>query len=250
MATGQPSDTDDPVPLAGRTVLVTGGAQGIGAAVVRMARGRGARVAVLDVQPAPEDLEVDCFAHCDVSRAEEVQRAFAAVRRALGPVDTLVNNAGIAPPGRFEDFTEEAWNRTLAIDLTGVFLCTRQALPELRASGRGSVTNMGSIAGRHRSFTASAAYAAAKGGVIAFTRQLAHELAPDRVRVNCVCPGLVDTEIIRHNVPESRREALERSVPLGRLATAAEVAAVTCFLASGAASYLTGAVIDVNGGLY
>jgi 3-oxoacyl-[acyl-carrier protein] reductase len=109
---------------------------------------------------------------------------------------------------------------------------------------------MGSIAGRHRSFTASAAYAAAKGGVIAFTRQLAHELAADAVRVNCVCPGLVDTEIIRHNVPESERAALARAVPLGRLATVEEVAAVTCFLASEAASYLTGAVIDVNGGLY
>lgn len=231
-------------------MVVTGGARGIGAAVVRMARGRGARVAVLDVQAAPGDLEVDCYARCDVSRADDVRDAFAAVRRTLGPVDTLVNNAGVAPPGGFDDLTEEAWNWTLAINLTGVFLCTRQALPDLRASGRGSVTNMGSIAGRHRSFTASAAYAAAKGGVIAFTRQLAHELAADAVRVNCVCPGLVDTEIIRHNVPESERAALARAVPLGRLATVEEVAAVTCFLASEAASYLTGAVIDVNGGLY
>jgi NAD(P)-dependent dehydrogenase (short-subunit alcohol dehydrogenase family) len=249
VASGGSERAVDPVVLSGRTMVVTGGARGIGAAVVRMARERGARVAVLDVESVPADLEVDCFARCDVSRSEDVQRAFATVRRVLGSIDALVNNAGIAPPGRFDDLTEEVWQRTLAIDLTGVFLCTQQALPELRAR-RGSVTNIGSIAGRHRSFTASVAYAAAKGGVIALTRQLGHELAPDGVRVNCVCPGLVDTEIIRHNVSESRRAELESAVPLGRLATAEEIAAVTCFLASAAASYLTGAIVDVNGGLY
>src|ERR1700754_4076130 len=161
VAAGGSERTDGSVGLSGLAVVVTGGTRGIGAAVVRMARGRGGRGAVLDVEPVTDDLEVDCFARCDVSRSEDVARAFATVRRALGSIDALVNNAGIAPPGRFDDLTEEIWQRTLAIDLTGVFLCTQQALPDLRA-GRGSVTNIGSIAGRHRSFTASVAYAAAK----------------------------------------------------------------------------------------
>ncbi|NKQ52296.1 SDR family oxidoreductase [Amycolatopsis sp. K13G38] len=243
----QDNATDrDPASLSGRTAVVTGGSSGIGEAIVRHARQRGARVAALDLEPTSG---ADLFVACDVSVEDEVRAAFEKVDDALGPADILVNNAGIAPPGRFTDLTTRSWERTLAVDLTGVFLCIREALPQLRASGDGSITNMGSIAGRHRSLTANAAYAAAKGGVIALTRQLAHELAPERVRVNCVCPGLVGTEIIRRNVPENEQADLARSIPMGRFAAPEEIATVTCFLASAAASYLTGAVVDVNGGL-
>jgi NAD(P)-dependent dehydrogenase (short-subunit alcohol dehydrogenase family) len=233
--------------LAGRTMVVTGGARGIGEAVVRLAREMGAHVAVLDLAPAAF---ADCSVECDVTSAAAVASAFEQVRRAIGPVDTLVNNAGIAPPGRLEEMSPELWDTTLAVDLTSVFHCVRAALPQLREHGGGTVTNVGSIAGRHRSFTASAAYAAAKGGVIALTRQLAHEFAAEGVRVNCVCPGLVGTDIIRRNVTDERRAALAATIPLGRLATPAEVATTICFLASEAASYVTGAILDVNGGLY
>jgi NAD(P)-dependent dehydrogenase (short-subunit alcohol dehydrogenase family) len=229
-----------PMSLAERTVVVTGGSRGIGAAVVRLARQQGARVAVLDLAPT---VDADCCVQCDVASADAVGAAFDEVRRSLGPVSALINNAGIAPPGRFEQFTEELWNMTLAVDLTSVFLCTRAALPQLRECGGGSVTNVGSIAGRHRSFTASAAYAAAKGGVVALTRQLAHEFAEDGVRVNCVCPGLVGTDILRQNVADEERAALASAVPLRRLAEPTEVAEVICFLAAETASYVTGAIV-------
>lgn len=233
--------------LANRTVVVTGGAQGIGAAVVRLAQEQGARVAVLDLVPAPD---ADCYIECDVASARSVRAAFGDVREACGPVSVLVNNAGIAPPGRFEEFSEERWNRVLAVDLTSVFHCVQSALPQLREAGGGTVINVGSIAGQHRSFTASAAYAAAKGGVIAVTRQLAHELATERIRVNCVCPGLVSTDIIRRNATDEQQAALVSKIPLSRLGEPAEVASVICFLASDAASYMTGVIVDVNGGLF
>jgi len=185
-----------------------------------------------------------------VSQGSEVRDAFREVERSLGPVSVLINNAGIAPAGSFENLTEDDWVSTVAVNLTSVFLCTQVALPQLRACGGGSVTNVASIAGRHRSFTASAAYAAAKGGVIALTRQLAYEFAPDGIRVNCVCPGLVNTDIIRRNVSESGVPALVAAIPLGRLADAHEIADSICFLASQASSYTTGAIFDVNGGMF
>jgi len=233
--------------LSGRTAVVTGGARGIGDAAVRQLRTLGARVAVLDLEQAED---ADCSVRCDVSRSDEVREAFHEVERSIGPVSVLINNAGIAPSGRFENLTDDDWSRTVAVNLTSVFLCTQAALPQLRACGGGSVTNVASIAGRHRSFTASAAYAAAKGGVIAFTRQVAYELAADGIRVNCVCPGLVDTEIIRRNVAESGVPTLVAGIPLGRLAEAGEVAATICFLASQDSSYTTGAIFDVNGGIF
>lgn len=234
-------------PLADRTVVVTGGAKGIGAAVVRLAQEQGACVAVLDLVAAPD---ADCFIECDVASAHSVRAAFCEVRKSCGPLSVLVNNAGIAPPGRFDEFTEERWNEVLAVDLTSVFHCVQSALPQLREAGGGTVMNIGSIAGQHRSFTASAAYAAAKGGVIAVTRQLAHELAPERIRVNCVCPGLVRTDIIRRNVTEEQQVSLVNQIPLARPGEPAEVAPVICFLASDAASYMTGVIVEVNGGLF
>lgn len=233
--------------LAGRTIAVTGGSRGIGAAVVRLARQQGAMVAVLDLDLTTD---ADCYVECDVTSKTAVHAAFAEIRRSIGPVDTLVNNAGIAPPGRLEELSEEQWDRTLSVDLTSIFRCVRAALPHLRARGGGSVVNVGSIAGRHRSFTASTAYAAAKGGVVALTRQLAHEFATEGIRVNCVCPGLVGTDIIRRNVTDEQRSALAAGIPLRRLAEPAEIATTICFLAMPAASYITGAVLDVNGGLY
>lgn len=233
--------------LTDRVAVVTGGANGIGAAVVRHARKHGARVGVLDLESAPD---ADCSVRCDVSRGDDVRSALAEVESALGPPSILVNNAGVAHAGRFEDLTEVEWNRTVAVNLNSVFLCTQLALPRLRSGADAAVVNVASIAGRQRSHTANAAYAAAKGGVIAFTRQIAHELAGDGIRVNCVCPGLVDTDIIRRNVRPPDLPALVAGIPLGRLGDADEIAATICFLASSSASYVTGAVLDVNGGLF
>ncbi|MQA07694.1 MAG: SDR family oxidoreductase [Pseudonocardiaceae bacterium] len=232
--------------LRGRTAVVTGGSSGIGAATATLLRELGARVAVIDISPADRgDLWVDA----DVTDPHAIGDAFTRIADSLGPASVLVNNAGIAPPGRFEDLTPEDWDRTLAVNLSSVYLCTRSALPQLRSLGGGTVINVSSIAGRHRSLTASAAYAAAKGGVIALTRQLAPELAGDRIRVNCVCPGLVDTRIMQQNVDEQRRADLVGTVPLGRMAAPVEIASCIAFLASEVSSYLTGSIVDANGGI-
>ncbi len=234
------------VDLAGASVLVTGGATGIGAAIVATAQGLGARVGVVDLSPAPG---ADVSVEADVSVPEEAAAAVAEVGDRLGGLQVLVTNAGIAPVGRFDTTTPTEWRRTMAVNLDGAFHCAQAALPLLRAAPDPAVVTMASIAGRSFSRTASVAYAASKGGVVALTRQMAHELASERIRVNCVCPGLVDTEIITRNTTPDQLADLVAGIPLGRMAAPAEVAAVVCFLASSAAGYLTGAVIDVNGGL-
>ena len=231
--------------LSDRVVAVTGGAQGIGLATARRAAELGARVAVLDVQPGPPGL---FYARCDVT---DPGAAFEHVRRELGPVQVLVNNAGIAPPAvPFEEVTAEAWRKTLAVNLDGVFLCTQAALTQIREAGGGAIVNVASVAGKLRSLGSTVAYSASKGGVIAFTRHLAALLAPEGIRVNCVCPGAVEGAINDRNLADpDRRAAALAGVPAGRMASPEEIAAVICFLASDASSYIVGAAVDVNGGL-
>ena len=241
--------TDD-LRLDGRVVAVTGAAMGIGLATARRAAELGARVAVLDVRPGPPDF---LYVECDVSDQAAVAAAFERVRRELAPVTVLVNNAGVAPTAvPFEQLTAEAWRKTLAINLDGTFLCTQAALPQIRQSGggRGAIVNVASVAGKLRSLGSTVAYSASKGGVIAFTRHLAAMLAPEGIRVNCVCPGAVEGAINDRNLadPERRSGALA-AVPIQRMATPEEIASVICFLASDAAAYMVGAAVDVNGGL-
>ncbi len=240
----------DDLRLDDRVLAVTGAAMGIGLATARRAAGLGARVAVLDVRAGPPDL---FFAECDVSDPGAVTAAFDRVRRELGPVTVLVNNAGIAPTAvPFEELTTESWRKTLAINLDGVFLSTQAALPQIREAGggRGAIVNVASVAGKLRSLGSTVAYSASKGGVIAFTRHLAAMLAPEGIRVNCVCPGAVEGAINDRNLADpERRAAALAGVPIGRMAAPEEIASVICFLASDASSYMVGAAIDVNGGL-
>jgi NAD(P)-dependent dehydrogenase (short-subunit alcohol dehydrogenase family) len=239
------------VDLTDLAVVVTGGSTGIGSAITTQAHELGARVGVIDLA-APQGAvaaHIETHSRADVSSPAEVDTAIGQVSRELGGLDVLINNAGIAPAGAFEDITAEQWRRTMAINLDGSFHCSRAALPLLRRSGAGAIVNLASIAGRSYSRTANVAYAASKGGVIAMTRQLAFELAGEGIRVNCVCPGLVDTAIMSRNVTPDRMAMLLASIPLGRLAEPAEVAGLVCFLASSAAGYLTGSVVDITGGL-
>jgi len=178
-----------------------------------------------------------------------VQPVEAAVE-AFNGLHILVNNAGISPLRAFEQITLEEWNRVLAVNLTGPFLFCQAALPHLRvAGGQGRIINIGSLAGQTGGIAVGAHYAASKGGLMVLTRQLAKILAADGVTVNSISPGTTDTALTQAWGEESR-QSLIRQIPLGRLGTPQDVANLALFLASDDAAYITGATININGGLF
>src|SRR5258708_21743805 len=182
----------------GRRVLVTAGAAGIGRVIAQAFSDSGARVHVCDVDEHALKALPERITHsrADVANLADVDRLFHDVQRQLGGLDVLVNNAGIAgPTAKVEDIRPEDWDRCIAVDLNGMFYCTRKAMPLIKASGGGSIINLSSAAGR-LAFPMRTPYSAAKFGVVGFTESLAAEAAPDKVRVNCIQPGVVDGERI------------------------------------------------------
>jgi len=235
-----------------KVALVTGAGQGIGLAIARALKEAGMAVAVVDIDSARAGAaarEVGGLAcTCDVSSARTVEETASMVANELGPVNVLVNNAGICGRGTIDEISEEEWDRVHAVNLKSAFLCSRAVLPEMRKRGWGRIINISSVAGKIGGMMVNLAYASSKGGLIAFTKGLAREVAKDGITVNAVCPSLTDTDLAGMFTPEEK-EGYLRSVPLGRLATPNEVAAAVAFLASDTASYITGEVLDVNGGL-
>jgi len=247
--------------FAGRVVLVTGAAQGIGAAVARRALADGALVAMLDVDEPGVRAAAQEFARpdrclpvvADVSSEADVVRAVAAVRDRFGPVDVLVNNAGVNARHDAATMSEHEWDQVFAVDLKGAWLCCKHVLPDMRARRGGSVVNIASVHARVTS-AGTFPYAAAKSGLVGLTRSLALDGAPDGIRVNAVCPGWTRTRLVEeYYALEPDPAAAERAVlaahPLGRIGTPQEVADVVCFVASDEASFVTGTEIYVDGGL-
>ena len=221
-----------------KSACVVGATGGIGAAVVRHLRDAGwSPVVQMDLQG---DIQID------VTDSESVMRAFAEARQLSDSLDLLVVASGALDHGKVADLTLEKWNRILAINLTGPFLCCQAAHSWLADGSR--VILLGSLAGRSGGVLTGTAYAVSKGGIESLTKSLAQELAPRRITVNCVAPGGVETPMLAKN-SDAARESMIAATPLRRVATSEEIADTIAVLASSGAGFITGAVIPVNGGL-
>jgi len=237
--------------------LVTGAARGIGAATTRLLAVQGAAIAVTDViddegQALVEELSrlggTAGYFHLDVADEGAWDKVVAAVESQLGPIDVLVNNAGIGTLADVESETREAWDRLIAINQTGVWLGMKVVGRLMHERGRGSIVNLSSIYGAVGGFGGSIAYHASKGAVRLMTKNAALFWATSGVRVNSVHPGFVDTPMIAGTKGTPAEEPLIAMTPMGRLGQPEEIASVICFLASDAASYMTGAEVFVDGG--
>jgi len=226
--------------LDGRVAVVTGAGRGIGQAIAEALTANGAMVAALDLE-APKHEGILGVA-CDVSDETAVDAAFSEVEQTLGTVSVVVLNAGIFPIVPFVETDRETWDRTMAINLTGAFLCARRAIPGMREQQYGRIVALGSSAGKTGGSKSVAAYAASKAGVMAMTKSIASEFASEGITANSLAPSLIDTPMI------ADARDLEKLIPVGRFGKPEEVAALVCFLASEHAAYITGEVTDINGG--
>lgn len=242
--------------LDGRVAIVTGGAAGIGREIALKLAAAGAAVLVADRDGAGADAvagEVEAAGGRAIGRAVDVrdpagcEALVASAREAFGRLDTLVTSAGVARSQPFLRTSLELWQETLAVNLTGTFLCCQAAVPEMISVGGGRIITIASVSGQ-RGGTGRAAYGASKGGVIALTRVMAVELARHNVTVNAIAPGPVETPMVAELHTTADRAAWLGSVPAGRYGTPAEVAAAVVFLASDEAGYITGHVLNVDGG--
>ncbi len=222
----------------GKTAVVTGGMQGIGAAIVKRLESSGAKVAIWDLDHADK---------VDVSSPSSVEKAVERSLKQLGKIDVLVNNAGIAGPTvPVVDYPVAEWERVLKIDLTGPFLCCRAVAPHMVKQKYGRIVNIASIAGKEGNPNASA-YSAAKAGVIALTKSLGKELALSGVLVNCVTPAAAKTAIF-DQISQQHIDYMLSKIPMARFVTVDEIASLVCWLASGDCAFSTGGVFDISGG--
>jgi NAD(P)-dependent dehydrogenase (short-subunit alcohol dehydrogenase family) len=231
--------------FSGRVALVTGGASGIGAAVARRLVAEGARVASLDLQAA--ETEGVLALAGDVSRSSDVDAAVSQVEVELGPIDVLVCSAGV--PGQSlpsMEIPDEEWRRVLGINADGVFYCNRAVAPGMVERGYGRIVNLASIAGKEGNPMA-AAYSASKAAVIGMTKAIGKDLARTGVLVNCVAPAVIETPILE-GVSQQHIDYMVERIPMGRMGSAEEVAALICWLASEECSFSTGATYDISGG--
>jgi len=257
-----------------RVAVVTGGASGIGRATALRLAAEGARVAVVDRDGGGAEIVATAIAaaggvaepfRCDVGRSDDVAAVADVVARALGPVDVLANVAGVGDTAGLEGIEaldDARWHLVLGVNLSGPFYWCRAVLPGMAARGRGAIVNVSSLAGRSKSVNGGLAYTASKAGLLGLTRHLAFDYGPRGVRVNAICPGGVDTPMLRAGAasqarsPEEASARAERArayawlMPIKRLSTPDEQAAAIAFLASDDASYVNGVSLDVNGGLF
>jgi NAD(P)-dependent dehydrogenase (short-subunit alcohol dehydrogenase family) len=243
--------------LAGKVAVITGAASGIGAAAARRLAEEGARVVVADLADEPGEQvakDVDgLYVRTDVTSPADVQAMYRAAIDHFGRLDVAVNNAGISPADDDSILTTEldAWRRVQEVNLTGVYLCCKYGIPHLLDGGGGAVVNTASFVALMGAATSQISYTASKGGVLAMTRELGVQFARQRVRVNALCPGPVNTGLLQELFAADPERAARRlvHVPMGRFAEADEIAAAIAFLASDDASFITAATFVVDGGI-
>jgi NAD(P)-dependent dehydrogenase (short-subunit alcohol dehydrogenase family) len=241
---------------AGKVALVTGGGSGIGKATCELLAGRGGAVVVADVNEAAAATTAAgirkaggraAAAHCDVTVGDQIQAAVERARKEFGGLDVVVNCAGILKGHLLEETPEAEWRQVLDVNLTGAFLVTKAALTALRERGGGSIVHIASrMAIRVKE--GHGAYAAAKAGILQLTQMAALEGAPHKIRVNCVCPGFVDSPMTRGGYQDDAFEGWSKVCPLGRPAVPEDIAKAMLFLASDEAAFITGVALPVDGG--
>lgn len=245
--------------LQDEIAVVTGAAsrRGLGQAIARLFAEHGAKVAVLDIDaegarrvaadlgPSHRGLR------CDVTKASEVEAVITQAAQELGPPSILVNNAGITQPKRIDEITEEDYDAVLDVSLRGTFLCSKAVIPHMQRLGKGSIICMSSVsAKRGGGIFGGPHYCAAKAGILGLTRTLARDLAPDGIRVNALAPGLIDTDITQGKLTDELKAQIIETIPIGRLGRPLDVARACLFFASDLSGYVTGEVMDVNGGMH
>jgi NAD(P)-dependent dehydrogenase (short-subunit alcohol dehydrogenase family) len=243
--------------LQDRVAVITGAGSGIGLATARRMAAEGAVIVAVDIdETAGQKVAAETggtFAAADVSREDDVQRLFDGVVAQHGRVDIAFNNAGISPPEDDSILTTglDAWRRVQEINLTSVYLCCKHVLPHMQRAGRGSIINTASFVAVMGSATSQISYTASKGGVLAMTRELGVQFAREGIRVNALCPGPVNTPLLRELFAKDPERAARRlvHVPMGRFAEAEEIAAAVAFLASDDASFITASAFLVDGGI-
>lgn len=242
--------------LKGRVAIITGGARGIGKAIVLALVREGVKVAIVDfdkegaiaLKDRIEKEQGEAIAiPCDVSKSSEVKAMVDQVKKAFNRIDILVNNAGIIRRGTIETVTEEDWDRVIEVNLKGTFNCSKAVVETMKQQGYGKIINVSSIAGKMGDITSAPGYGPSKAGIDALTKTLARQLAPYGINVNAVAPHAIETEMSAQWSEEKRKEIIA-SIPLGRLGKPEDVAEAVLFLASDNASFITGEILDVNGG--
>ena len=243
--------------FSGKIAIVTGGARGMGYAVAKRLAAGGASVVINDINAeaaARVASDLHALGHAalavpgDVTSGHDVGRLVARAVDHYGEVHILINNAGILRPTPVIDIQEDEWDLVVNVNLKGTYLCSKAVLPGMQKTGWGRIVNFSSTAGKNISTVGGAHYTAAKAGILGFTRHLAKEVARYGITVNAVCPGLIDTEMVRSTISAERAQAYADSFPIKRLGEPFEVAELVAFLASDRAAYITGASLDINGG--
>lgn len=233
--------------VAGQVAVVTGGAGGIGRAFSELVMAAGARVCCWDLTTPPAAIGYDLQIEVDVTSEDSVEAAFEQTLAEFGQVDILVNSAGITGPVmETADYAYADWQRVLAINLTGTFLCSRAAIRAMKQRNYGRIVNVASIAGKEGN-PFQAAYTASKAGVIGLTKTIGKELASTGIRANCLTPGITATDLI-YQMTEAQRQLVLAKIPMGRPANPSEIANLMLWMASPACSFTTGAVFDASGG--